>query len=99
VHGDVRDAQTVDDALRGMSTVCHLAAMVGLGADATVAALESLVGPGAAAGPAEPGTLRAYNVGSGTPRTVGQPASARAAVPFAQGVLEFAAAPAGRVPA
>src|ERR1700761_8525453 len=33
VHGDVRDAQTVDDALRGVGTVCHLAAMVGLGAD------------------------------------------------------------------
>ena len=33
VHGDVRDAQTVDDALRGISVVCHLAAMVGLGVD------------------------------------------------------------------
>ena len=33
VHGDVRDAQTVDDALRGVSAVCHLAAMVGLGVD------------------------------------------------------------------
>src|SRR5580698_11224394 len=33
VHGDVRDAQTVDDALRGVSVVCHLAAMVGLGVD------------------------------------------------------------------
>jgi dTDP-L-rhamnose 4-epimerase len=33
VHGDVRDAQTVDDALRGISVVCHLAAMVGLGID------------------------------------------------------------------
>jgi dTDP-L-rhamnose 4-epimerase len=33
VHGDVRDASTVDDALRGFSTVCHLAAMVGLGVD------------------------------------------------------------------
>src|ERR1700727_2221481 len=33
VHGDVRDAQTVDDALRGVSVVCHLAAMVGLGID------------------------------------------------------------------
>src|SRR6266567_722864 len=33
VHGDVRDAQTVDNALRGVSTVCHLAAMVGLGTD------------------------------------------------------------------
>ena len=79
------------------------------------------------------GTLRAYNVGSGTPRTVGQLASVladscggpdpvvtgeyrlgdvrhitasseriwrelgwRASVPFAAGVAEFAAAPAGR---
>jgi dTDP-L-rhamnose 4-epimerase len=33
VHGDVRDAKTVDDALRGVSAVCHLAAMVGLGVD------------------------------------------------------------------
>src|ERR1700727_1498434 len=33
VHGDVRDAQTADDALRGVSVVCHLAAMVGLGID------------------------------------------------------------------
>jgi dTDP-L-rhamnose 4-epimerase len=33
VHGDVRDAQTVDDALRGVGAVCHLAAMVGLGVD------------------------------------------------------------------
>ena len=33
VRGDVRDAQTVDDALRGVSVVCHLAAMVGLGVD------------------------------------------------------------------
>jgi len=86
--------------------------------------------------PGGPGTLRAYNVGSGTPRTVGQLASAladayggpspvvtgeyrlgdvrhvtasseriwrelrwRAAVPFAEGVAEFAALPAGRVPA
>src|ERR1700761_8078994 len=33
VHGDVRDAQTVDAALRGVGAVCHLAAMVGLGVD------------------------------------------------------------------
>jgi len=33
VHGDVRDAQTVDGALRGVGAVCHLAAMVGLGVD------------------------------------------------------------------
>jgi dTDP-L-rhamnose 4-epimerase len=33
VHGDVRDEAAVDDALRGVSVVCHLAAMVGLGAD------------------------------------------------------------------
>ena len=33
VHGDVRDAGTVDDALRDVSVVCHLAAMVGLGVD------------------------------------------------------------------
>jgi dTDP-L-rhamnose 4-epimerase len=33
VHGDVRDAETVDEALRGVSVVCHLAAMVGLGVD------------------------------------------------------------------
>jgi dTDP-L-rhamnose 4-epimerase len=33
VHGDVRDARTVDDALGGVSVVCHLAAMVGLGVD------------------------------------------------------------------
>src|ERR1700722_16848516 len=33
VHGDVRDAKAVDDALRGVSAVCHLAAMVGLGVD------------------------------------------------------------------
>src|ERR1700752_3770331 len=33
VHGDVRDAQAVDGALRGVDVVCHLAAMVGLGVD------------------------------------------------------------------
>src|ERR1700740_581809 len=33
VHGDVRDAQAVDGALRGVGVVCHLAAMVGLGVD------------------------------------------------------------------
>ena len=32
-HGDVRDAQAVDKALRGVDAVCHLAAMVGLGID------------------------------------------------------------------
>jgi len=102
-------------------------------ADATVAAVEAVAGTG---GPSTPGALRAYNVGSGTPRTVGQLASAladayggpspvvtgeyrlgdvrhvtasseriwrelqwRAAVPFAEGVAEFAAAPAGRAAA
>jgi dTDP-L-rhamnose 4-epimerase len=102
-------------------------------ADATVAALQALAGPGV---PGGPGALRAYNVGSGTPRTVGQLASAladayggpspvitgeyrlgdvrhvtasseriwrelrwRAAVPFTEGIAEFAMAPAGRVPA
>jgi dTDP-L-rhamnose 4-epimerase len=102
-------------------------------AAATAAALEAVAGPGI---PGGPGALRAYNVGSGTPRTVGQLASAladahggpdpvvtgeyrlgdvrhitasserirrelgwRPAVPFAAGVAEFAAAPAGRVPA
>ena len=102
-------------------------------AGATVAALDALAGRGV---PGGPGTLRAYNVGSGTPRTVGQLASAladayggpdpvitgeyrlgdvrhvtasseriwrelrwRAAVPFAEGIAEFAAAPAGRLPA
>jgi dTDP-L-rhamnose 4-epimerase len=33
VHGDVRDTDAVEDALRGVSAVCHLAAMVGLGVD------------------------------------------------------------------
>src|ERR1700691_1596823 len=33
VHGDVRDESTVEAALGGVSVVCHLAAMVGLGAD------------------------------------------------------------------
>jgi dTDP-L-rhamnose 4-epimerase len=33
VHADVRDAQAVEGALRGVSVVCHLAAMVGLGVD------------------------------------------------------------------
>jgi dTDP-L-rhamnose 4-epimerase len=102
-------------------------------AGATVAAIEAVGGPSV---PGGPGTLRAYNVGSGTPRTVGQLASAlaaayggprpvvtgeyrlgdvrhvaassdriwrelrwRAAVPFAEGVTEFATAPAGRAPA
>jgi dTDP-L-rhamnose 4-epimerase len=102
-------------------------------ADATVAAVEALAGCDV---PAEPGVLRAYNVGSGTPRTVGELAAAlaeayggpcpeitgeyrlgdvrhitassgriqrelgwRAAVSFAEGIAEFAAAPAGRVPA
>jgi dTDP-L-rhamnose 4-epimerase len=102
-------------------------------AAATVAALEALAGADA---PGGPGALRAYNVGSGTPRSVGQLASAladacggpgpvvtgeyrlgdvrhvtasseriwrelgwQAAVPFAEGIAEFAAAPAGRVPA
>ena len=99
-------------------------------AGATAAAVETLAGRDA---PVEPGALRAYNVGSGTPRTVGELASAladayggpapeitgeyrlgdvrhitasslriqrelgwRATVPFAEGVAEFAAAPAGR---
>jgi dTDP-L-rhamnose 4-epimerase len=104
--------------------VCDVAA-------ATIAALDTLAGPGV---PGGPGALRSYNVGSGTPRTVGQLASAladayggpspeitgeyrlgdvrhvtasseriwrelrwRAAVPFAEGVAEFAAEPADRV--
>ena len=33
VHGDVRDAATVDAALDGVDAVCHQAAMVGLGVD------------------------------------------------------------------
>ena len=102
-------------------------------ADATVAALDAVACRGV---PGGPGVLRAYNVGSGSPRTVGQLASAladayggpapvitgeyrlgdvrhitassqriqrelgwRPAVPFSEGVAEFAAAPAGRVPA
>jgi dTDP-L-rhamnose 4-epimerase len=102
-------------------------------AAATVTAAEALTSGGV---PGGPGTLRAYNAGSGAPRTVGDLASAlatasggpapvvtgeyrlgdvrhvtassarirrelgwRAAVPFAEGVAEFAAAPAGRVPA
>jgi dTDP-L-rhamnose 4-epimerase len=102
-------------------------------ADATATALDMVTGTGI---PGTPGTLRAYNVGSGTPRTVGQLASAladacggpapvitgeyrlgdvrhvtasseriwrelrwRAAVPFAEGVAEFAAEPARRAPA
>jgi dTDP-L-rhamnose 4-epimerase len=102
-------------------------------ADATVAAITAAGDQGV---PGGAGSLRAYNVGSGTPRTVGQLASAladayggpppvvtgeyrlgdvrhvtasseriwselhwRAAVPFAEGIAEFAAAPAGRVPA
>jgi dTDP-L-rhamnose 4-epimerase len=102
-------------------------------AGATVAAVAAVAGAGPSS---RPGALRAYNVGSGTPRTVGQLASAladayggpgpvvtgeyrlgdvrhvtasseriwrelgwRAAVPFAEGVAEFAAAPAGRVTA
>ena len=44
-------------------------------AAATVAAVDTLAGLGV---PDGPGTLRAYNVGSGTPRTVGQLASALA---------------------
>ncbi len=32
-HGDVRDAATVERALRGVDAVCHQAAMVGLGLD------------------------------------------------------------------
>jgi dTDP-L-rhamnose 4-epimerase len=47
-------------------------------AGATVAAAEALAGRDALAGPLQPGALRAYNVGSGTPRTVGQLASALA---------------------
>ncbi len=99
-------------------------------AGATAAAVVAVTGAGV---PGGPGTLRAYNVGSGTPRTVGQLASAlakacdgpapvitgeyrlgdvrhitasserigrelgwRASVPFAEGIAEFAAAPAGR---
>ena len=99
-------------------------------ATATVAAVTAADGPGV---PGGPGTLRAYNVGSGTPRTVGELAAAlatatggpspvitgeyrlgdvrhvtasseriarelgwRATVPFAAGVAEFAASPAGR---
>jgi nucleoside-diphosphate-sugar epimerase len=147
-RGDVRDAAAVGEALRGVTAVCHLAAMVGLGVDfedgaqrrdfvhvrdvacATVTAVEAVAGSGV---PAGPGTLRAYNVGSGAPRTVGELAAAladaaggprpvitgeyrlgdvrhvtasserirrelgwRAAVPFAAGIAEFAASPAGR---
>src|SRR5947209_9698181 len=33
VRGDVRDAVTVQRALRGVELVCHQAAMVGLGVD------------------------------------------------------------------
>jgi dTDP-L-rhamnose 4-epimerase len=99
-------------------------------ARATAAAVEALAERDA---PVQPGALRAYNVGSGSPRTVGELASAladayggpgpeitgeyrlgdvrhvtasseriqrelgwRATVPFAEGVAEFAAAPAGR---
>jgi dTDP-L-rhamnose 4-epimerase len=99
-------------------------------AGATAAALETVTGLGI---PGGEGTLRAYNVGSGTPRTVGELARTlagacggpapvvtgeyrlgdvrhvtasseriwrelgwRASVPFAEGVAEFAAAPAGR---
>jgi dTDP-L-rhamnose 4-epimerase len=99
-------------------------------AAATAGAAEALARRDA---PVQPGALRAYNVGSGTPRTVGELASAladayggpapvitgqyrlgdvrhitaasgriqrelgwRATVPFAEGVAEFAAAPAGR---
>ena len=47
-------------------------------AAATVAAVEALAVPGAQSVLVEPGTLRAYNVGSGTPRTVGELASALA---------------------
>jgi dTDP-L-rhamnose 4-epimerase len=105
-------------------------------AGATATAAAALAGRDALAGPVKPGALRAYNVGSGTPRSVGQLASAladayggpapeitgeyrlgdvrhitasseriqrelgwRATVPFTEGVAEFAAAPAGRVPA
>jgi dTDP-L-rhamnose 4-epimerase len=101
-------------------------------AAATVAAIESVAG--GSASPVAPGALRAYNVGSGTPRTVldlaatladarGGPGPVvtgqyrlgdvrhvtasserirrelgwRPAVPFADGVAEFAAVPAGRV--
>lgn len=102
-------------------------------AGATATAVEAVAGRGV---PGGPGTLRAYNVGSGTPRTVGELASAladayggpspvvtgeyrlgdvrhitasserlwrelgwRAAVPFDEGVAEFAKVPAGRGPA
>jgi len=101
-------------------------------AGATIAAIEAVGGLGV---PSGQGALRAYNVGSGTPQTVGQLASAlaaayggpspvvtgqyrlgdvrhvtasseriwrelgwRALVPFAEGVAEFAAVPAGRAP-
>ncbi|WP_066364902.1 NAD-dependent epimerase/dehydratase family protein [Herbidospora mongoliensis] len=33
IHGDVRDADTLGEALRGVDAVCHQAAMVGLGKD------------------------------------------------------------------
>ena len=33
LHGDVRDRETVERALRGVGAVCHQAAMVGLGLD------------------------------------------------------------------
>jgi dTDP-L-rhamnose 4-epimerase len=33
IHGDVRDTETVTDALSGVDVVCHQAAMVGLGRD------------------------------------------------------------------
>ncbi len=102
-------------------------------ADATATALYALAGEGV---PGGPGHLRAYNIGSGTPRTVGQLASAlaaahggpgpvitgryrlgdvrhvtasseriqqelhwRATIPFEDGIAEFAATPAGRIPA
>lgn len=110
-------------------------------ADATITALMAVSGTtddagvtGRARCPVRPGTLRAFNVGSGTPRTVGDMATAladamggpapvitgeyrlgdvrhitasseriakeldwRASVPFAEGIAEFAATPAGRL--
>jgi dTDP-L-rhamnose 4-epimerase len=108
------------------ATITALMAVSGAGAGASVS-------PGAE-GPLRPGALRAYNVGSGTPRTVGDMATAladayggpapvvtgeyrlgdvrhitasseriakeldwQASVPFAGGIAEFAATPAGRL--
>jgi nucleoside-diphosphate-sugar epimerase len=82
VVGDVRDPDAVATVLHGMDAVCHLAAKVDLGVDVRDLPDRAAAPWGrrwsASRRPSIPATpmRRAYKVGSGTPRTVGELAEA-----------------------